>query len=311
MLPSPTDSGRIVFFGYGELGLAGFEVLRRAGARVAAVVIPGNRSGTAVDGLRDAAGQQGVPVLTQPHRSGAGAFVASLDAMRPDLIIVWSYSMILSPAVLALPPLGAVNVHGGLLPQYRGGHVTQWAIITGEAEFGVTLHYIDAGIDTGPVIAEQRFALSEADDAFTVREKIREAGGALLTAWLPRLLDGTAPRVPQDQSRARYWPMRSPAEGLITWSMPAAAICRLVRALSANMPGAYVEAGGRRISIRRASAHPRLDVGVPAGRVVAVDGSGVRVAAADGDVVITAAEDADGTPMDPVTAGELFRHAAR
>ncbi len=162
--------------------------------------------------------------------------------------------------------------------------MTQWAIINGEREFGVTLHYVDDGVDTGPVIAERRFALDDTDDAQSVAGKLREAGSELLTTWWPRLIDGTAPRIPQDESRAKYWPLRTPEEGRVTWEMSAPAICRLVRALSANSPGAYVDVRGRRIRLRRTAVMPPLNRHAQPGEVVAVYADTIRVAAAGGDV---------------------------
>lgn len=301
--------GGVLFFGYGELGLAGLQTLLSIGAPVSNVIVPGNRSGPGINLVRDAAAQCAVPLLVQPPPHAIAPFVDTLRSVRPDLIIVCSYSMMLSPPILAVPAKGAVNVHGGLLPHYRGGHVTQWAIINAEREFGVTLHYIDEGVDTGPVIAEQRFALDEADDAYSVKAKLCKAGAQLLTNWWPRLIDGTAPRVPQDESRAKYWPLRTPEEGCITWTRSASAICRLVRALCANSPGAYVEFRERRIQVRRALALPSLDRHAQPGEVVAVDADAVRVAAAGGDVLIVAAVDMEGHRLAPGTLAELFAHA--
>jgi methionyl-tRNA formyltransferase len=302
-------SGGVAYFGYGELGVAGLRTLISLGARVAAVTIPGNRSGPGVDKVREAAGQYAVPLLVQPPRRSVEPFVGMLRKLSPDLILMWSYSMLLPPSVLTVPAKGAVNVHGGLLPYYRGGHVTQWAIINGEREFGVTLHYVDDGVDTGPVIAERRFALDDTDDAQSVAGKLREAGSELLTTWWPHLIDGTAPRIPQDESRAKYWPLRTPEEGRVTWEMSAPAICRLVRALSANSPGAYVDVRGRRIRLRRTAALPPLNRHAQPGEVVAVDAGTVRLAAAGGDVLISAAEDLEGRELAPATLAELFAHA--
>jgi methionyl-tRNA formyltransferase len=298
----------VAFFGYGELGLAGLDTLVSAGACLSVVVVPSNRSGAGVDLIRDAAARYSLPVLVQPSRDRIRPFVESLRVHDPDVVIVWSYSMILPPAVLAVPARGAVNVHGGLLPQYRGGHVAQWAIINGEREFGVTLHYMDEGIDTGPVIAEQRFALDETDDGYTVRQKIRAAGSHLLTEWWPRLADGTARSRPQDSSRARYWPMRATEEGRIDWTIGAEAVCRLVRALRCNTPGAYLEAGGRQISVRRAEPHRTLAAGGEPGSIVAADASGVRVSTAQGDVTIITAE-IDGSPVSAAALRGLLNGA--
>lgn len=300
---------RTAFFGYGDLGIAGLDTLLAAGAAVCVVVIPGNRSDADVASLREEAQRRGIPVLVQPPRHQADAFVDTLRRLAPDLIVIWSYSMILPPAVIGLPRLGAVNLHGGLLPQYRGAHVTQWAIINGEREFGVTLHYVDEAIDTGPVVAEQRFALYDDDDALTVKRKMKDAGSTLLRTWWPRLLDRTAPRVPQTDAGARYWPLRTPEDGRITWGLSADTICRHVRALAANWPGAFVDVEARRIAVRRAVALPGAAPDATPGEVLSANADGVRVATGDGDLLILAAEERQGEPIAPAALAELLGHA--
>jgi methionyl-tRNA formyltransferase len=280
--------GGVVFFGYGDLAVAGIDALTSAGASIAAVVVPGNRAGADIAIIEREAERRRLPLWIQPPRRDHALFLEALRAVSPDVIIVWSYSMILPPDVLAVPRHGAVNVHGGLLPGYRGGHVTQWAIINGETESGATLHYMDDGIDTGPVIASARFTIEEEDDASHVRAKLRSAGGALLEQWWPRIADGTAPRIPQDDSRARYWRLRTPEDGRIAWTMRADDICRLVRALACNVPGAFIDVNGARISIRRAQLLRAGDSKAP-GAVVGVDARGVRIAASGGDVLVTEA----------------------
>lgn len=302
-------SGGVVFFGYGELGAVGVDALVALGARLAAVVVPGNRRGPDVERMHQVAALQRTGLLVQPPRAQLGPFVQALRGMTPDVFVVWSYSMKVPAEVVAIPALGAVNLHGGLLPQYRGGHVAQWAILNGECESGVTLHYMDEGIDTGPIIGEQRFRLEDADDAESVRQKMRAAGSTLLAAWWPRILDGTAPRVPQDESRARYWRMRTPEDGRIDWAMSATFVWRLVRALRCNSPGAFVEANGRTISIRRVQPLGRLIAGASPGQIVETGPSGVRVAAGDGDVVIAAAE-VDDRPLRSGDLADLLRAKA-
>lgn len=295
----------VAFFGYGELGVVGLDTLISAGAPVAAVVVPGNRAGDHVNLVRDAATHRHIPVLVQPSRRDVASFVEALRAIGPDVIIAWSYSMILPASVLAIPAHGAVNVHGGPLPEYRGGHVAQWAIINGEREFGVTLHYMDEGIDTGPIIDARRFPLDDIDDARSLRHRTQEAGSDLLRRWWPRIADGTAPRSPQDSSRATYWPIRTAEDGRIMWTMTAQSICRLVRALGCNTPGAYVEAAGGRVSIRQAESHLSRVANAPPGQILAADRSSVRVATMDGDLVISLAE-IDGQPIETVALADLL-----
>jgi methionyl-tRNA formyltransferase len=276
----------VIVFGYGELGIAAVRAILEAGAGVAAIVVPSNRSGADVDRVAAFAAQQRVPLWLQPPKHAAAPFIRQLQAAKPDLIVVWSYSMVLPPAVLAVPRLGAVNVHGGLLPEYRGGHVMQWAILNGESETGVTLHYMDAGIDTGPVIADARFPIAPGDDAVDVRARLMSAGVDLLRRWWPQIAAGTTPRMPQDPKLARYWRLRTPEEGRIDWRESPERICRLIRALACNQPGAFVEAAGQVVTVRRARALP-LASGSEPGRVASAEPDGIRVGARSGDVLIS------------------------
>jgi methionyl-tRNA formyltransferase len=275
---SAAQQSSAVFFGYGPGALAGIDVLVSLGVDVRAVVVPSNRSGGDVDVVTARAKASGIPVYLQPPRPQLEPFLDRLRAAAPDVIIVWSYSMILPAAVLAVPRFGAVNVHTGLLPEYRGGHVLQWALINGERETGVTLHYIDEGIDTGPVIAQMRFPIGEDDDAVTLKARLTLAGRTLLRDLWPQIAGGTAPRMAQDESRARHWPLRRPEDGRIDPSMSTVAVCRLVRALNANRPGAYVDRNGTRVSVTRAMP-------LPQGGAT----SGLRLQTADGCVLVTEA----------------------
>jgi UDP-4-amino-4-deoxy-L-arabinose formyltransferase/UDP-glucuronic acid dehydrogenase (UDP-4-keto-hexauronic acid decarboxylating) len=165
-----------------------------------------------------------------------------------------------------------------------------WAIINGEAETGATLHYIDAGIDTGPVIAEERFPIEPEDDAASVRDKLCTAGARLLRRWWPAIADGTAPRTPQDESRAKYYPLRTPEDGRIDWSAPASRIRNLVRALASPWPGAFTTLGRDTLILRRVALANSGAASAPPGVVSAVDGLGVRVGTGAGDLLIVGAE---------------------
>jgi len=290
-----------IVFSYGDMASAAFAALADAGAQVLALVLPSNRVGRDVEIARAAAREVGLPTRMHPPRDSVEPFVQELGALAPDVIVIWSYSMILPEAVIGVPRRGCVNVHGGLLPAYRGPHVMQWAIINGEAETGVTLHYLDAGIDTGPVIAEERVPIELTDDAPAVREKLKEAGARLLRTWWPAIAAGTAPRVPQDESRAKYYPLRSPEDGRINWSAPAASIHNLVRALAAPWPGAFTSLGKETLILRRVVAQPGDSASAAPGVVSVVDRTGARVGTGSGDLLIVGAE-ADGRAAGP---GEL------
>ena len=281
---------RVIVFGYGPLALAALDTLERLGVTPAAIVVPGNRTGPDVDVIAAQVRARGWTLLAQPPRQAIAPFLDAIRQLQPDLFLVWSYSMMLPPELIALAPRGAVNVHGGLLPEYRGGHVMNWAIVNGEPETGVTLAYLDQGIDTGPVIAARRFPIARDDDAASVRDKLQAAGQALLELWWPVLEDGGAPAVPQDESRARYHRMRTAEDGRIDWQASSAAIDNLVRALAAPWPGAFTFLGGTRIVVRR--VQPADDDGSAAapGTVTRCDETGVSIATGSGSVRLITVE---------------------
>lgn len=178
------------------------------------------------------------------------ALLARMASLSPPLGVVASFNHVLPPVVFNAPPHGMVNIHSGAIPEYRGANTLQWAIINGESEFGVTLHYVDAGIDTGPVITAERVAVEYHDSAVTLRDKIIEKGRALLAAWLPRLAQGRVAATPQSEEHARYWPRRKPEDGRIDWTRSDEQIRNLVRALVPPWPGAFYEdRAGNRIVI--------------------------------------------------------------
>jgi methionyl-tRNA formyltransferase len=197
--------------------------------------------------LSELSARTGVPFLVQPGQDSPEMqdFARALEGLAPDLILVNSYSMILSPRLLSIPGNGAVNVHGALLPAYRGANPTEWALINGERQTGVTIHVMDSGIDTGPIIAQSRVPIAFEDTWIDVRRRVRAATEALLSEFVPAIVAGTAQafRQPPD---GRHWRRRKAADGAFDWDQPAVSIYNLIRALVAPHPGA-VSPEGREI----------------------------------------------------------------
>lgn len=229
--PAPPGPRTAIVFG-DELGLPVALAALPPGTRAVAVVDP--RRAGAGDGLA-------VPVLHHPDKAGRAVFEATVAGLRPTLGVVFSYSRILWPELLALFPHGVVNLHNSRLPEYRGANTLQWTLINGETETASTLHYVDAGIDSGPVIDAIPVPILDTDDAATLRDALSGAARTLLERWLGRLLDGPVPAQPQTGERARHWPRRHPADGRIDWSWPDERIRNLTRALVPPWPGAYAE----------------------------------------------------------------------
>ncbi len=288
---------RLIVFGYGHLAIAAVEAAMAAETDVVAAVLPSNRCGSDIEMFRSFAMAQKIPVLIQPTRDESRHFVARLRQFEADLFLVWSYSMILPRAIYSLPHLGSVNVHGGLLPAYRGIHVLQWAIINGESETGITIHKINSGIDTGGVICQSRFPIEFTDDAVSVQYKLKMHGQSLLRQWLPRIIAGTAQPQSQDESKATHYPVRTAEDGAIDWSASNIQIYNKVRALVAPWPGAFCFHNGQKIVVRRAMPFEFSTKEEEApGSVKGVNSTGLSVVTGKGGLLISELE-LNGRPL--------------
>lgn len=173
-----------------------------------------------------------------------------------DLAVVVGWYYLLPRRVRALFPLGAVGVHASLLPRYRGGAPLVWAIINGEHETGVSLFYLEDGVDEGDIVAQDPFPIERDDTIATVYERATRSSVRLVTEYIPKILDGSAPRAPQDHSLATMFPQRSPTDGLIDWSRSPDEIRNFIRAQTRPYPGAYTHIDGKRVVIWDADVEP-------------------------------------------------------
>jgi methionyl-tRNA formyltransferase len=202
------------------------------------------------DALRDLAEQRGLPLLIQPVATSKAypAFADEVKKLKPDLIIVNSYSMLLRKDILAVPKYGALNIHGALLPQYRGCNPIQWALLNNETGTGVTMHYMSAEFDTGDIVAQRQVPMFSSDTWRDVQARIAQATEAMLTKEMPALLTLSNTRHPQDQDEARYYKRRHPEDGLIDWSKDSVLHAyNLVRALVKPHPGAFYFHGSEKV----------------------------------------------------------------
>jgi len=247
------ERGRIALFAHLDSAVEAVRIIERHG-RLAALVVGANRLDCLSGELAGLAGKLGVPILVQSHSSAPeySDFESCFRALGPDLLVSFSHAMLLHPGILTASRLGGMNLHNGLLPEYRGANVLNWAVVNGETHAGVTLHWMDQGLDTGPVIAAAQTPITREDTALTVRDRLVGLGWKLLDRHLPDVLAGNAPGIQQDESRARVWPRRTPDDGRIDWSCPAVRIHDLIRALVPPWPGAwYLDREGRRTVIDR------------------------------------------------------------
>ena len=228
-------------------------------------------------------------------RSGrADDYRAALGTLIPDLFVVAGWYYFIPDDIRTSARRGAVGVHASLLPRYRGGAPLVWAIINGEREAGVSLFHLTSGIDDGDIVAQAPIEIADGDDIRSVIEKATQLSVALVREYVPRVLDGTAPRRAQDDRSATVMPQRSPADGLIEWgALTSAQAYDWIRAQTSPYPGAYTFLDGARITIwvARPAGAPRV-VRAPGTLEV---GDGLAVWCADGSVLeIVAASLDDG-----------------
>jgi len=187
-------------------------------------------------------GSRDIPVFS-PLKVNTQESLSALHALRPDLIVVVAYGQLLKPALLAIPPLGCINVHGSLLPKYRGAAPIQWAVANGEAVSGVTTMFMNEGMDTGDMILKREVPIDPGDTGGSFHDKLAKVGALLLGETVELIRSGHVPRVPQDDFRAILAPKLKKADGKIDWTLPATTIHNHVRAFN-PWPGSFCEMPG-------------------------------------------------------------------
>jgi methionyl-tRNA formyltransferase len=198
--------------------------------------------------VAELARRHNIPVHT-PASVNTPEWIERIRALKPDLILSFYYRNLISPEILALPRLGAFNMHGSLLPKYRGRAPVNWAIIHGERKTGVTLHHMTARADAGDIVDQEAVTIGPRENVREVFAKVTVAARKLLARRLDDLTRGTAPRRVQDESQATTCARRGPEDGRIDWTLSADAIFNLIRAVTHPYPGAFIEVGGKRLYI--------------------------------------------------------------
>jgi len=226
-----------------------------------------------------AARELGLPVM-RPQSMKDRMVIAELREAHADAFAVVAFGAILTPEVLALPRAGCVNLHGSLLPDYRGASPVQRALWDGRAETGVCTLFMDAGIDTGDVIGCRREAIRDDDDAASLAARLADLGAPLLAESVVQAAEGRAPRARQDRSGGSYAGRLKKADGVVDWSLPARVVWSHARAVT-PWPGATTAFRGRRVILARTRPEATAGPGAP-GTLLGSDDEGVRVACAEG-----------------------------
>ena len=278
---------KIIFMGTPDFAVAALDALCAAGQNVIlAVTQPDRQKGRGRKVIQTpvsaCAQKWGVPVF-QPARIREPEAVEKIRSLQPDLIVVAAFGQILPQELLDIPRLGCVNIHASLLPGLRGAAPIQWAVINGDAESGVTLMQMNAGLDTGDILFQEKVAIGPQETGESLYEKLAELGGQMIVRYLPAIESGDINPVPQDDERSSYAPMLRKEMGEIDWTMPAAQIERRLRGML-PWPGAYTKLDGHVLKVWKAEvAEPEQDAGpVLPGTVLYTDKSRICVRTGDG-----------------------------
>ena len=228
--------------------------------------------------------EHGLPVH-QPVKIKTEEATAELRGLKPDLVVVVAFGQILSQEILDIPPHGCINVHGSLLPRYRGAAPMQWCVINGETKTGITTMMMDAGLDTGDMLLKEELPIGPDMTLEEVHDSLMEMGAQVLMKTIEELRAGTLKRVPQE-GESNYAPMLTKETGHIDWQKSAQEIHNLVRGLN-SWPGAYTAHEGQKFKIwRTVLTGETVTSGTTAGEILAADSSqGLKVAAGDGQVL--------------------------
>ncbi|AIU89230.1 bifunctional UDP-4-amino-4-deoxy-L-arabinose formyltransferase/UDP-glucuronic acid oxidase ArnA [Pectobacterium odoriferum] len=244
---------KAIVFAYHDIGCVGLEALKLAGYEIQAVFTHSDAPGENhfYASVAKAAAEMDVPVFA-PEDINHPLWVNRIRELAPDVIFSFYYRTLLSDDILQLPAFGAFNLHGSLLPHYRGRAPVNWVLVNGETQTGVTLHKMVSRADAGDIVAQSVVAIDEEDTALTLHGKCRTAAAALLAQQLPLIRSREITLTPQDESRASYFGRRTAADGLIDWHKSAREINNLIRAVTEPYPGAFTFLGERNVTIWRA-----------------------------------------------------------
>ncbi len=247
---------KTVVFAYAEMGCAGISALLNAGYEISAIFTHSD-TGTEshfFESVARLAAEQGIPVYA-PEDVNHPLWVDRIKTMAPDYIFSFYYRALLNDSILSSARLGAFNLHGSLLPKYRGRAPLNWVLVKGETETGVTLHRMVKRADAGDIVAQQRVAIEEQDNALTLHRKLVACATQVLEGALPAIKRGDIVTTPQNESEATIVGRRTPEDGRIKWEDPAQTVNNLVRAVTYPWPGAFAFAGTVKFVVWKGRVH--------------------------------------------------------
>ncbi|MFD2178159.1 bifunctional UDP-4-amino-4-deoxy-L-arabinose formyltransferase/UDP-glucuronic acid oxidase ArnA [Veronia pacifica] len=291
---------KAIVFAYHNFGCVGIRSLLNSGIEIQAVFTHIDDSSETVffESVARLAATHNIPVYA-PEDVNHPIWVDKIRALKPDILFSFYYRNMISSQILNCAPTGGFNLHGSLLPAYRGRAPANWALVNGEAETGVTLHQMTEKPDAGGIVCQRRIAITDEDTALTLSDRMVSEAGSMLDQILPDFLTDNIETTEQDESKASYFGRRTPADGEIDWQKSAREIFNLVRAVTEPYPGAFTFLGEKKVIIWQARAEEK-HVDAPAGTVVSL--TPLTIACGKGTLVIESGQPETGLFM---TADQL------
>ncbi|MFW0757875.1 bifunctional UDP-4-amino-4-deoxy-L-arabinose formyltransferase/UDP-glucuronic acid oxidase ArnA [Pseudomonas sp. H11T01] len=279
---------KAVVFAYHDIGCAGIEALLNAGFEIAAVFTHADdpKENTFYGSVAQLCARKGIPVHA-PEDANHPLWIERIAKLNPDYLFSFYYRNLLGEQLLATARKGAFNLHGSLLPTYRGRAPANWVLVNGETETGVTLHRMVKRADAGAIIAQERVVIDRTDTALSLHGKLREAASSLLRDTLPLLVQGKITETAQDESKATVFGRRTAADGKLVWKKPAEELFNLVRAVTQPYPGAFCAVGEHKLIVWSAEV-VKGNEGLAPGRVISVDP--LRIACGEDSLVVTSGQ---------------------
>ena len=286
---------KAVVFAYHDMGCTGIQALLDAGYDIEAIFTHPDNAGenNFFGSVARLAAEQGITVYA-PEDVNHPLWVERIRAMAPEVIFSFYYRSLLSDEILNLAPKGAFNLHGSLLPKYRGRAPLNWVLVNGEKETGVTLHRMTNRADAGDIVAQQSVAIADSDVALTLHRKLCAASQTLLGDALAKIRSGQTDERVQDHSQATYVGRRTPEDGRLEWEKPAQALHNLVRAVSDPWPGAFGYVGTNKFIVWKSRVRTDMEAAKP-GSVLSV--APLVVACGEGALEIVTGQSANGVYM--------------
>ena len=295
---------KAVVFAYHDMGCLGVQAVLDAGYDIAAIFTHADNPGENAffGSVSHLAADAGIPVYA-PNDVNHPIWAERISQLAPDVIFSFYYRHLISDAILALAPAGAFNLHGSLLPKYRGRAPLNWVLVNGESETGVTLHRMVKRADAGAIVAQQRVAISPDDTAFTLHHKLCQTARQVLEQALPAIERKETHDVQQNESEATYFGRRTPEDSFLTWNRPATTLHNIVRAVAAPWPGAFSYSGTQKFTIWSSRVHAQNQTAQP-GTVISV--SPLLIACSEGALEVVTGQAGNGITVQGAQLAQIL-----